>query len=44
MRRRSAGWLRIERPIGADGSGRRLEQRVCNFAFEHRRAGQDTTW
>jgi hypothetical protein len=36
MRRRSAGWLRIERPIGADGSGRRLEQRVCNFVFERR--------
>jgi hypothetical protein len=71
----SAGWLRIEGPIGADGnagldargrtgdpdyaaqhpppsspyayhidarfegargSGRRLEQRVCNFAFERR--------
>jgi hypothetical protein len=45
MRPRSAGWLRIEGAIGADGSarfegargsGRRLEQRVCNLAFERR--------
>ena len=33
----SAGWLRIDaRFEGARGSGRRLEQRVCNFVFERR--------